>query len=91
MLDSLHIQNYRLFKDLKIDKLGQVNLIAGKNNTGKTALLEVIKINYGPLSNQNLIISNIIYGRGDFTPNDNAIFKSLFPNVTSIPRNFWLL
>ncbi len=44
MLESLHIQNYRLFKDLKIDKLGQVNLIAGKNNTGKTALLEAIRI-----------------------------------------------
>jgi AAA15 family ATPase/GTPase len=44
MIDSLHIQNYRLFKDLKIDKLGQVNLIAGKNNTGKTALLEAIEL-----------------------------------------------
>jgi AAA15 family ATPase/GTPase len=44
MIDSLHIQNYRLFKDLKIDKLGQVNLIAGKNNTGKTALLEALRI-----------------------------------------------
>ncbi len=44
MLDSLHIQNYRLFKDLKIEKLGQVNLIAGKNNSGKTALLEALLI-----------------------------------------------
>lgn len=41
MLDHLHIQNYRLFKDLKIKKLGQMNLIAGKNNTGKTALFMV--------------------------------------------------
>jgi AAA15 family ATPase/GTPase len=63
MIDSLHIQNYRLFKDLKIDKLGQVNLIAGKNNTGKTALLEALRIylNNGSFA----IITNTIFTRGD--------------------------
>jgi len=39
-LDSLRIQNFRTFKDLTIDRLGRVNLIVGKNNVGKTALLE---------------------------------------------------
>ncbi len=29
LLKTLHIQNYRLFKNLTIEKLGQVNLIAG--------------------------------------------------------------
>ncbi|NUO01302.1 MAG: AAA family ATPase [Saprospiraceae bacterium] len=42
MLDHLVVQNYRLFKDLNIPKLGQVNLITGKNNAGKSTLLEVI-------------------------------------------------
>lgn len=41
-LDSLRIQNFRRFKDLTIDRLGRVNLIVGKNNVGKTALLESI-------------------------------------------------
>jgi len=41
-LDSLRIQNFRTFKDLTIDRLGRVNLIVGKNNVGKTALLEGI-------------------------------------------------
>jgi energy-coupling factor transporter ATP-binding protein EcfA2 len=41
-LDSLRIQNFRTFKDLTIDRLGRVNLIVGKNNVGKTTLLEAL-------------------------------------------------
>lgn len=41
-LDSLRIQNFRTFKDLTIDRLGRVNLIVGKNNVGKTSLLEAL-------------------------------------------------
>jgi len=43
-LDSLRIQNFRTFEDLTIDRLGRVNLIVGKNNVGKTALLEALWI-----------------------------------------------
>jgi hypothetical protein len=39
-LTSLRIQNFRGFRDLKINQLGRVNLIVGKNNVGKTSLLE---------------------------------------------------
>ena len=42
MLDSLHIKNFRCFEDLTIPSLGQVNLIVGKNNMGKTTFLEAI-------------------------------------------------
>lgn len=44
MLSSLSIKNYRNLKDLQIDSLGRVNLIAGKNNTGKTSLLEAVSL-----------------------------------------------
>lgn len=44
MLNSLDIKNYRNLKELKINSLGRVNLITGKNNTGKSALLEAIAI-----------------------------------------------
>lgn len=43
-LPSLRIRGYRLFEDLRLQRLGRVNLITGKNNTGKTALLEAIRI-----------------------------------------------
>ncbi len=44
MYNSIHIQNFRGFRDLKIDDLRRVNLIAGKNNVGKTSLLDAIAI-----------------------------------------------
>jgi AAA15 family ATPase/GTPase len=44
MLNSIHIKNYRNLQNLSIDSLGKVNLITGKNNTGKSTLLEAIGI-----------------------------------------------
>ncbi|MEM1041347.1 MAG: ATP-binding protein [Bacteroidota bacterium] len=42
LLDSLLIENFRAFKRLEVKELGRVNLIVGKNNVGKTALLEAL-------------------------------------------------
>ena len=42
MLNTLSIQNFRGFRDLTVAPLDRVNLIAGRNNVGKTALLEAI-------------------------------------------------
>ena len=42
MLEELSIRNYRIFRELKIDQLRRINLIAGSNNSGKTSLLEAI-------------------------------------------------
>ncbi|GAB4048110.1 AAA family ATPase [Spirosoma litoris] len=44
MLRSLEIRNYRNLRHLTIEKLGRVNLLVGKNNTGKTSVLEAISI-----------------------------------------------
>ena len=44
MMKSLHIKNFKNFKELTIDRLGRVNLIVGKNNAGKSSLLEAISI-----------------------------------------------
>jgi AAA15 family ATPase/GTPase len=44
MLNSLNIRNYRSLKQLKINSLGKVNLITGKNNTGKSTILEAIAL-----------------------------------------------
>ena len=42
MLQNFAIKNFRCFAGLKLDSLARVNLIAGKNNTGKTAVLEAL-------------------------------------------------
>lgn len=44
MLDSLHIRNFRCFEDLQVPSLGRINLIVGKNNTGKSTLLEAVYV-----------------------------------------------
>jgi predicted ATPase len=44
MLDSFYIKNFRLFKELKIERLGRVNMFVGKNNSGKTCLLEALHL-----------------------------------------------
>lgn len=44
ILNSLEIRNFRAFHDLKIERLGRVNLIVGKNNVGKTSLLEALQL-----------------------------------------------
>lgn len=35
MITDLHIKNFRLFEEFKIDNLARVNLIVGKNNVGR--------------------------------------------------------
>ena len=48
MLTSFILKNFRCFRELEMTPLDRVNLIAGKNNTGKTALLEAIFLHLGP-------------------------------------------
>lgn len=47
MYKSFTIRNFRGFKNLTITPLGKINLIAGKNNVGKTALLEAVWLHHG--------------------------------------------
>ena len=41
-LSSFEIHGFRAFEHLKLEKLGRVNLFTGKNNVGKTSLLEAL-------------------------------------------------
>ncbi len=44
LINSLEITGYRTFRHLEMSELGRVNLIVGKNNAGKTALLEALRV-----------------------------------------------
>ena len=86
MLNSLYIKNYRNLKELKINSLGKVNLVTGKNNTGKSTLLEAIAI-YATKGDLSLIYQ-LLEERGETFIQRNAnanptetnikIFSSLF-------------
>lgn len=44
LLKSLEIRRFRAFQHLSIKQLGRVNLIVGKNNVGKSCLLEALQL-----------------------------------------------
>lgn len=44
MLESLRITGFRAFSDLAVERLGRVTLVVGKNNVGKTTLLEAVHL-----------------------------------------------
>ena len=61
---DLHIQGFRGIKDLEIPKLGRVTLITGKNNTGKSSVLEALRIH-----TQNAtphILYSVLAGRDEY-------------------------
>jgi AAA15 family ATPase/GTPase len=99
LLDSLEIKGYRCFEHLTIEKLGRVNLIVGKNNVGKTTLLEAlwIYVNNGDIR----FLSKIVRDRGEGVIDEKkdrnyglqsgryfSIYRHLFYNrpITSAPR-----
>ena len=43
-IDWVKIQNFKCFDELELQGLTRVNLVGGKNNVGKTALLEAIEL-----------------------------------------------
>lgn len=44
MLKNLKIKNFRLLEDFKVSQLGRINLVVGKNNSGKSSVLEALRI-----------------------------------------------
>lgn len=54
MLPSLEIKNFRMLEDFRVEKLGRVNLIVGKNNSGKSSVLEALRI-YAGAANRGLL------------------------------------
>lgn len=47
MIKEIHLKNFKCFDELKLDKLKTFNVIAGKNNFGKTSILDALFAFYG--------------------------------------------
>ncbi len=76
MIDHLHIKNFMCFKELEIPTLKRVNLIAGKNNSGKTTLLDAVRIlkSYG----DNAVINDVLSSRKSFIDTRKDSYRLLF-------------
>ena len=44
MLEQFTVENFKGFEKLTLDDLGHINIFVGKNNTGKTSLLQAISL-----------------------------------------------
>lgn len=55
MIESVEIKNYKVIDYFKVENLTNINFFVGKNNCGKTSLLEAIFLNLEP-SNPQVII-----------------------------------
>lgn len=82
MLTSLTIKNFRSLEDFEVKKLGRVNLIVGKNNSGKSTVLEALRI-YAGNAYRPLLESiadehdeRYIYADGEF--DEQLPFQDLF-------------
>ena len=76
MIEKLDIKNFMTFETLHIPQLKQVNLITGKNNCGKTALLEAIRIYVS--EGENTVINHILKNRNVFQQGWEESYEALF-------------
>ena len=83
MYRSFRVKNFRCFKDLQINDLGRVNLIAGKNNTGKTALMEAMFLLTHPLTPQTLFQLQGARGFPDSEGDRRDSWKQIFYGLNS--------
>lgn len=63
MLPSLHLQNFRAFRDFRMEGLARVNLLVGGNNEGKSSILEAVELVATGFSSSTL--SRILKRRGE--------------------------
>ena len=91
MLESLKIEGFRGFQNFEMANLGRINLLVGKNNSGKTSILEAIQFLYAQ-NNIDIFLETISY-RGEFAWLENKlagrtkVFEicHLFPGHEIIP------
>ncbi len=97
MLESFEISNFRLFQHLIVKKLNRVNLIVGKNNSGKSTFLEAVELYISNVSPAVLIeliesrnndwhIESTSYSQNIFAhPLRHLFFGHKFPDLRQEP------
>ena len=99
MIKNIEIKNFRCFDNLKVFGFERVNLISGKNNAGKTALLEAIFLNSAPRPDTIFLLRQIRREQASFSKalperawinfffqqnkNDSIIIESILGNGDS--------
>jgi hypothetical protein len=80
LFDSLEIRQFRAFDFIKIEQLGHINLFLGKNNVGKSTLLEALCLHANIGSPQ--VMQAILDGRDE--PGEVRHGNTVEPTVWSL-------
>jgi hypothetical protein len=80
-ISTLQVKRFRSLRDLTVGPFGQVNLITGKNNAGKSSLLEAIRILVTEGATSTL--QNILNYREEAVNNPSDVEQILSPDDTS--------
>lgn len=76
MFKNIEIWNFRGIEHLKIDDFRRVNLLVGKNNSGKTTVLEALFLSAGPTNAQLPMNINYVFRHYKFV--DSYFWKLIF-------------
>lgn len=86
MFSKIDIRNFRCFNSLVIDNISPVTIIGGRNNVGKSSILEAVFLVFG-YSNPSVFFTLAAFRNGngilDVTP--QKIFGPLFYNFNQKP------
>ena len=74
-IGTLSIERFRSLRQLKLEGLGRVNLITGRNNTGKSSILEALRI----LASEALpsVLSSILRFREEDLPESEEMARGI--------------
>jgi len=80
MLQSIFIENFRCFHTTQIKGFSRLNLIGGKNNSGKTSFLEALYCIAKPRNHEHILENR--YGQLDMESRRASLFFNFNPNNT---------
>jgi AAA15 family ATPase/GTPase len=86
-LKSFEVRGFKKFDDLKLEDLGQFNLIIGDNNVGKTSLLEALCVDKNA-DNFIFTLSNINFFTKRINNLKHSFINLYFSNKNIFPKSF---
>jgi hypothetical protein len=83
MINQVTINNFRCFQKLEVSNLKKVNLLVGKNSSGKSAFLEAIFLSSSSLAAQTSIQLRAIRRMGNLlvNPVDSQSYRGLWQDL----------
>ena len=92
MLQSLHIQNYAIIDEIKIDFTNNLNIITGETGAGKSILMGALSLILGERADSSVLVDNTkkCFIEGSFFVDDKPEIQS-FLNSNDLDSNENLL